>query len=145
MADLMTIRQAIKTTVESNLSGIKVYPHLPEIALVLPALLVEPNDSDFVIAMGRGTDQHSFSLLMLVSYNELETAQHNLDPYVSGSGDRSIRQVIWNNRTLGHEGWHAHISSMFDYGIRFKGEYQGRGHEQIGARLGLTVYTSGSS
>lgn len=145
MAELWSIRAAVKTTLEANITGIKVYPHLPEIATVLPAVLVEPEHSDFHMAMGRGTDSHDLTLLVLVSYNELETAQRNLDPYVSGSGASSIREVIWNNRDLGVEGWNATVGAMFDYGIRFKGNYQGRGHEQIGARLSLTVLTRGSS
>lgn len=145
MAELMAIREAIKTTIEANITGMKVYTTLPNVATVVPATLIEPNDSDFYQAMGRGTDKHEFTLLVLVSYNDLEVAQHNLDPYISGSGSSSIREVIWNNRDLGVEGYNASVGSMFDYGMRFSGSHMGRGHEQFGARLSLTVYTRGYS
>jgi predicted ATP-dependent serine protease len=145
MAELMAMREAIKTTIEANITGMKVYTTLPNVATVVPATLIEPNDSDFHQAMARGTDKHEFTLLVLVSYNDLEVAQHNLDPYISGSGGSSIREVIFNNRDLGVEGWNASVGSMFDYGMRFSGQHMGRGHEQFGARLSLTVYTRGYS
>lgn len=145
MADLLSIRNALRDTIQTNIPSLKVYPVIPENPNTLPCVVVQPTDSDFHMAMGRGTDQQDFILLVLVSYNDLTVAQTNLDPYVSGSGAKSIRECIFNYRNLGVEGWQATISQMFDYGLRFKGEYMGRGHEQLGARLRMTVYTSGAS
>lgn len=144
MADLMTIRAAIIDTLEAGIPGLKGYKTIPENALVLPAVVVQPLNSDFTVAFGRGTDESNFVLLVLVSYNHLEVAQTNLDPFVSGSGEKSIRQCIWNNRSLGI-GADAHIGRMYDYGMRFEGDYQGRSHEQLGARLSMTVYTKGDA
>lgn len=145
MAELMAVRTAIKTTLETYIPELHVYRHLTENAIVLPCVIVQPTSADFIVAMGRGTDELRFDLIVLVSYNELETAQHNLDPYVSSSGSKSIRQVIFEHRDLGVPGWNATVTNMTDYGARFKGEYQGRGHEQLSAILGMTVYTRGDS
>lgn len=144
MADIKTIRTAIMTTIETGIPGVKCYRNVPENALVLPAVIVQPFTSDFDMAFGRGTDQIDFVLLVLVAYNHLEVAQDNLDPYVSGSGSKSIRECIWNNKSLGLEGSvNAHVSRMYDYGKRYNGEGQGQAIEQFGARLDLVVYTKG--
>lgn len=145
MADIKTIRSAIMTTLETGISGLKCYRNIPENALVLPAVIVQPTDADFDVAFGRGTDQLDFVLLVLVAYNHLEVAQDNLDPYLSGSGSKSIRQCVWNNKSLGLDGdVNAHVSRMYDYGRRFNGEGQGQAIEQLGARLHLAVYTRGN-
>lgn len=143
MSYLKQIRTAIKTTIESGIPGLKCYDKIPENALVLPAVVVQPVNTDFTKAMGRGVDQTDFMLLVLVAYNNLEVAQDNLDPFVESTGPQSIRECIWNNRSLGIN-VDAHIHRMFDYGMRFEGDYMGRGHEQLGARLAMTVYHRGT-
>src|SRR5690606_20782828 len=121
------------------------YRYIPENALVLPAIIVEPEMASFVEAMGRGTDRWDFTLLVLVGYNHLESAQNNLDPFVSGHGNKSIREVIFQNKTLGLENVNATVERVYDYGMRFAPDTQGRATEALGARLGLTVYTRGYS
>lgn len=146
MATLKEIRQAIMTTLEANLSGVKCYKNIPENALVLPAVIVQPNMADFIVAMNRGTDTYEFTLLVLVGYNHLESAQDNLDPLVTGSGNKSVRQCIFLNKDLGIEGdVNATVTRMFDYGMRFSPDTQGRATEALGARLALTVHTRGTS
>jgi hypothetical protein len=141
MASLGQIRKAFKTTIEANIPGIKVYDRLPESAHVLPCICVYPIDIDFNGAFARGLDIHQFELIVLVSYNDLEVAQSNLDPFISGSGSKSIRACLWDNKTLGLENCNASISRMGDYGSRF----QGAGVEHLGAKLYMTVHTKGDS
>lgn len=146
MATLKQIRTGIKTTIETGISGVKCYDKVPQNALVLPALIVQPVRASFVEAMARGVDRYDFTLIMLVAYNHLETAQDNLDPYVTGYGEKSIRQCIWNTKDLGLDGSvNAHIDEMYDYGDRFAPDTQGRATEQLGARFNLIVYTRGTS
>lgn len=145
MASIDALRTALVTTLEGNISGFKCYRMVPENALVVPCALIELDSTNFMVSMGRGTDTHQITLLVLVSYNHSEIAQTNLDPYVAGSGTRSIREVIWNNRDLGVSGWNATVTQMYDYGMRYVSTLQGHGHEQIGARLAMTVHTRGYS
>jgi hypothetical protein len=146
MATFKQIREAISTTLEANIAGMKCYPLIPQNAFVLPATIVLPTDSDYAVAMGRGTDQYNFVLLVLVSYNHLESAQDNLDPFVAGSGEKSVRECIFLNRDLGYPNdINAHVGRMWDYGMRFSPDTQGRATEALGARLALTVYTRGTS
>jgi hypothetical protein len=145
MPTLKEIRLAVKDTIETGISGLKCYDKVPENALVLPAVIVEPDRASFTEAMARGTDRYDFTLIMLVGYNHLETAQDNLDPYVTGYGEKSLRQCIWNKKDLGLDGAvNAHISQMYDYGDRYAPPTQGRATEQLGARLSLVVFTRGT-
>lgn len=140
MSGLDAIRDAIKTTIETAVPELHVYDTVPEAANVLPCVIVIPFTADYVIAMGRGLDTWEFDLLILVSTSDLDIRQDDLDAYVSGSGARSVRQAIFNARTLGLTGTDAHISQMLEYGARFVvAEF-----DHLGARLRLIVHTSGT-
>lgn len=143
MTTLKQIRNAIKSTIEAGIPELKCYDKIPENARVLPAVIVEPDNADFDVAMGRGTDQYNFTLIVVVQYNHIEVAQDNLDPFITGTGSKSIRQCIWNNRKLGLDGVDAHVSRMYNYAMRFTPDSVGGAFEQLGARLGLIVYTRG--
>ena len=141
MSTLATIRDAVKTTIEAAVPELHVYDTVPDAANVLPCVIVIPFTSDFVIAMGRGLDTWEFDLLILVGTSDMDIRQDDLDAFVSGSGVRSVRQAIFNGRTLGLEGTDAHISQMLEYGARFVvAEF-----EHIGARLRMIVHTSGTA
>lgn len=141
MSGLEAIRDAIKTTIEAAVPELHGYDTVPEAANVLPCFIVIPFTADYVVAMGRGLDTFEFDLLILVSTSDMNIRQDDLDAYVSGSGARSIRQAIFNARTLGLAGTDAHISQMLEYGARFVvAEF-----DHLGARLRLIVHTSGTA
>lgn len=141
MSSLGAIRTAIKTTIEAQISGLKCYDNVADATNVLPAVVVMPFTSDFEKAMGRGTDQWSFDLLVLVSSGDLTIGQKSLDDYVSGAGTKSIREKIFQNKTLGLSDVDAHVSQMLEYGMRFTNAEV----PHIGARLRLEVFTSGTA
>ncbi len=138
---LARIRDAIKSTIETNITSLHCYDTVPDGANVLPAVVVIPFTSDFEVSMGRGTDTWEFDLLVLVSTSDMDIRQDSLDAYVSGSGSLSIRQAIFNNKTLGLSGTDAHVSEMLEYGLRF----EVASYPHIGARLRLKVHTSGTA
>jgi len=139
MASLQEIRDAVKTTLESNVASLSAYDTVPE-AVNLPAVVLVPDKASFVMAFDRGTDSYEFDLAVLVSFGDADIAQDSLDDYVTGSGSKSIRQAIFNNKTLGLSDVNAHISEMSDYGSSF--EMSSLQH--IGAKLRLVVYTKGN-
>lgn len=141
MASLEAIRDAIKTTIEANVTTLHCYDTVPDAANVLPAVVVIPYSTDFEVAMGRGTDSYEIDLLILVSTSDMDIQQDSLDAYVSGSGTSSIRQAIFNNKTLGLTSTNAHVSEMLEYGMRF----DAAGYPHIGARLRMKVHTSGTA
>ena len=140
MASFTTIRTAIKTTVGNNISGIRVYDTIDDMINV-PAAVLLPTSINFTEAMARGTDRYEFDLLVVVSRTDSRSGQNQLDGFINGSGSSSIRQVIFQNSDLGQSDTSAVVTTMSDYGAT----YAVNGVECIGARLGLTVYTKGSS
>ena len=140
MASFSTIRTAIKTTLADNISGLRVYDTIDDMINV-PACVVVPTSIDFNEAMARGTDKYDFDVLVVVSRADSRSGQNQLDSFINGSGSNSIRQVIFQNSTLGQSDTSAVVTTMSDYG----GTYAVNGVESIGARLGVTVYTKGSS
>lgn len=141
MASLDDVRGAIKTTIEANISTLHAYKYVPEAANVLPCVVIIPFTSDFAQAMGRGLDEWVFDLLVLVSASDDLVRQAELDSYVTGGGSSSIRQMIFNNRTLGLTSTDAYVSEMTEYGMRFPAAEI----DHIGARLKLIVHTIGTS
>lgn len=139
MASLEQIRTAVKTTIEAAISGFQVHERVPA-KPVPPCALVLPTTADFVVAMGRGTDTWTFDLIVLAPTADLVVGQAVLDPYVTGAGSRSIRQAIFNARTLGLPSTDAHIAGLGDYG----GLHEYAGGPHVGATLRLIVHTPGT-
>jgi hypothetical protein len=141
MASLLAIRDAIKATVEANVTGLKVYDTAPDIT-VLPAMLVLPAEANFDVAFARGWDTYQLDLFVMTSRMSPRTAQDALDAYVTGAGSRSVRAAIFANRALGlTDGTEAHVSGMSRYG----GNYRTASIEHIGAVLRLVVTTPGTA
>lgn len=140
MSTLTAIRDAIKTTLEANITGLWVYDTVPD-AVQLPCVIVKPTTGNFAQTFGRGTDSWSFDLEVLVQLDDIDLAQDRLDAYVNGSGSSSLRQVIFQNRTLGLSDTNAAVLSMSSYGTQ--NDVAGVPH--LGAALELTVLTSGTA
>lgn len=140
MGTLAALRDAIRTTIKTNIPGIEVYDTVPDVAVV-PAVVIYPADADFDFAMGRGTDREEFDLYVLCQRAVADEGQNTLDELTAGSGDRSIREVIFNNPTLGLESTDAHVSSRSGYG----GQFETALVPHIGALLRLVVVTSGTA
>lgn len=140
MATIAAIRTATKTTISAAVSSLIGYDQVADVVNT-PAFVVMPDSSDFNMAMGRGTDTHTFKIYVLVSPREASLAQTELDKYVTGGGADSIRAAIFTTPGLGLANTHAHISGMSGYG----GSYSVNEITYVGAVLTMTVHTSGVS
>ena len=142
MATIGQVRAGIKAAIENNIAGLTVYRTMPEVTHP-PAVVIGLADSDtadFTVAMGRGTDTWNYDLAVLAPYSDAELGQDALDLFIDGAGDRSIRQAIFNNRTLGLTRTDAHIAGVSNYGASF----ESADLQHIGAVLRLVVHTSGT-
>jgi len=143
MASLSEIRTALKATIETAVSGLTGYETVPE-AVNVPAFLVVPRATEYSKTFARGFDSYTFDVIVLVSRSDDRLAQLALDPYITGSGDASVRQAIWNNRSLGigtdADTVEATVTAMAEYGAT----YTFGNTEYAGARLSVTVLTSGT-
>lgn len=140
MPTLTEIRQAIDDTLQSRIDGLRCFGQVSDVTQ-LPAVVVMParDAVDFNGAMGRGLDTYRFELYVLVQRGEITTAQSALDQYVTGSGPRSIRQVIYENDDLGIGVDDASVESVREYG----GKFESARLTHVGAIVRLIVRTSG--
>lgn len=138
MATLGEIRAGVKTVLTASIDNLTVYSDVPDVAQ-LPAVVVMParETADFNGAMARGLDTYRFDLYILVARSEASAAQQALDQYISGSGPRSIRQVIYETDDLGLSDTVAHVEGAREYGGRF----QTARIDHVGATVQLTVRT----
>ena len=70
-----------------------------------------------------------------------DTAQDKLDAYITGSGSSSVRQVIYNNKSLGLADTDARVVNVSNYAA----DVNLNGIDGVGANLEIQVYTKGSS
>ena len=140
MATMAQIRDGLKTTI-SNISGLRVYDTVPDQAINFPVCLFIPTSIEFDLAMQRGTDRYEFELTVAVQRADSRTAQDKLDAFVTGSGSSSIRQIIYNNKTLGLADTDARVTGMNNYGA----DVSLNGIDGVGANLTIEVFTKGSA
>lgn len=140
MSTLAQQRTALKTTITTAIPALFGYNNIPEVAN-LPAVVVVPREADFVVAMGRGADTYEFDVIVLVSRRDDSLAQTDLDAYVTGTGSSSVRQAIFNARSLGLSDADAHVYRMESYGAQWDiGDI-----DHVGAALKVRVHTTGTA
>ena len=140
MATLAEIRDGLKTTV-GNISGLRCYDTVPDNAINFPVAIFIPTDIEFDLAMQRGTDLYTFDLLVAVQRADSRTAQDKLHGYITGQGANSVRQTIFNNRTLGLSDTDARAVSVSNVSA----DVSVNGIDAIGANIEVQVYTKGTS
>lgn len=136
MASVSDVRTGIKTTLEAAISGLTVHSKMSGVANV-PAVVVQPVEADFEVAMGRGLDAWTYDLIVLTSRADDANSQEKLDEYVDGGGSKSVRSAIFSNNTLGLANTNAHISGMSGY----NGQHVVGPITYAGATLRLVVRT----
>ena len=139
MPSLSQIRTALVSTITTAVPALKGSDKVPE-SIIVPAILVAPRAADFQRAFGRGLDGYTFDVIVLVSGRDDTLAQGDLDVYVNGFGSSSIRQAVFNARTLGID-VDASVTGMADYGAN----WTFGATDYVGARLTVEVLTSGTS
>jgi hypothetical protein len=134
-SSLAEIRTALKATVSQF--GLQVYDTVPDVTNS-PACVVQPapkNTAVFTGAMRMGGDEYRFDLLILVAATDLRNAQHILDEYITGQGDKSIRQLLFLNCSLGLDDVDAMAESVQGY----NGSPVVAGTKMIGAIMRVCV------
>jgi len=140
MATLAEIRDGLKTTV-GNISGLRCYDTVPDNAINFPVAIFIPTEIQFDLAMQRGTDLYTFDVLIAVQRADSRTAQDKLHGYITGQGANSVRQTIFNNRTLGLPDTDARAVSVSNVSA----DVSVNGIDAIGANIEVQVYTKGTS
>lgn len=141
MSSVYVIRKALQSTIQTYMGAAQmVYDTVPGMS-ELPAIVIEPAKADFLGAMGRGTDEWYFNVMVFASRAEEQNGQNSLDEFLSGAGPKSIRQAIFQAPTLGLSDSTAVVTGMRGYG----GTTKEAGMSVFGAILTVCVYTDGTA
>lgn len=101
MASITTMRQAIATNL-SSISGLRTAALIPEDPKP-PIAVVTFDNVNYDTSMGRGLDEYTFRVIVVVGRVNTRGAEQNLDAFMSGSGASSVKAAIERDRSLGGE------------------------------------------
>jgi hypothetical protein len=131
-SSLTEIREALKATLAQ--AGLNVYETVADVNNS-PAAVIMPDAASFIGAMHMGTDEYYFDIPVLVSAHNIRDAQNQLDKYVTGQGDKSLRQLLFQNQSLGLDDVSCIAKGFKGYGGSFKTAMT----NQVGAVLRVCV------
>lgn len=92
------VREGLKKNLQ-EIDGLRVYDIIPDV-VVPPSAIVGQLDFTFDLNNSRGLDQANVDIFVIVQRFSERSGIQNLDKYLSGSGDYSIKQAIESDRTL---------------------------------------------
>lgn len=101
MASITTMRQAIATNL-SSIAGLRTAALIPEDPKP-PIAVVTFDNVNYDFSMGRGLDEYTFRVIVVVGRVNTRGAEQNLDAFMSGSGASSVKAAIERDRSLGDE------------------------------------------
>lgn len=138
MGSVAAVRQGLKERLEV-IPGLNSYATVPG-TIVTPCAWVVPGSPaiEFDETMGRGSDQFNFAIVLAVSRTD-KLAQEQLDPYLEGSGEFSVKAAIEGGGTLGGIADWVRVSSVSSYG-----EIEVNGIPYLGARFNVEVNVDGA-
>ena len=126
------VRNGLKANLEV-IQGMRVYELIPAVP-VAPAAIVGQLDFTFDLNNARGLDQANLDVVVLVQRFTERTAQNDLDKYLAGSGDFSIKAAIESDLTLGGACSTLRVTSAE------AGNYSSGDIEFLSYRYRITVY-----
>lgn len=117
-SSLSEIRGALKRTIAQ--SGLHVYETVPDVTNS-PAAVIMPDVADYQGAMRMGGDEYTFDVAIVVAAHNIRDAQDQLDKFVTGQGEKSIREFLFRNSSLGLDDVDCSVKGFRGYGGNFKG------------------------
>lgn len=116
MASLTDIRNGLKDRL-ATIPGLNTYATAPGSVEAPAGIVVLPTDFlAFDSTMGRGADDFTLVVLLLVSKADDNLGQINMDPYLAGEGASSVKAVIEADPTLDGVAHFARVASARNYG-----------------------------
>lgn len=126
----------------NTLPDVQVYQKLTEAINMGPAgcIVVGPMAADYHLAQGRGLSGWTLPLYAVVPLADYGQATDALDALVAQSGDLSVPDLLWNNRSLGLPETDCHAARLSNYGGTLA---DAQGVDHLAAQLELEIYTRG--
>lgn len=145
MATLTEIREALKTTIKASISELNVYGQVVDVqqapaVVILPAQTPTGFSCNFNGAFGRGMDEWTLDLIIMVSRTDAKLAQQKLDQYITGKGPKSLRQLLFMNPSIGlDDGTDVQAEGIREYDALMP--MNAAGIQYVGAALRVTART----
>lgn len=95
----------------ATITGLRTSATLPD-QPTPPMAVVYPDRVTYDTALGRGSDEYTFSVLVIVGRIAERTAQTSLDAYCNPSGATSIKAAIEGDPTLGGNAFDCRVTEM---------------------------------
>jgi len=111
MASVSELRDALAQAM-SSVTGLRTSAHVPD-SPKPPIAVVMPDRIEYDVNARRGADRFLFTVTVLASRADDRAAQQNLDQYLVG--ERSIKDAIEKDRTLGGKANTCRVTSMQNY------------------------------
>lgn len=110
MATMTNLRTGLATRL-ATISGLRTSATLPD-QPTPPQAVVYPDRVTYDTAFGRGSDEYTFTVLVIVGRIAERTAQTSLDTYCNPSGATSIKAAIEGDPTLGGNALDCRVTEM---------------------------------
>lgn len=110
MPTMSELRTGIATRL-STITGLRSSATLPD-QPTPPQAVVYPERVQYDTAFGRGSDDYTFAVLVIVGRIAERTAQTSLDGYCNPSGASSIKAAIEAEPTLGGKALDCRVTEM---------------------------------
>lgn len=98
ITNVSAVRDQLKVNLQT-IANLRVYDTIPDV-IVPPCAVVGQLDFTFDVDNARGLDQASVDIFVIVQRLSERSGQDKLDLYLAGSGSRSIKTAIEDDRTL---------------------------------------------
>ena len=99
----------------ATISGLRASSYIPD-SPQPPVAVVMPSRIAYDEAFGRGSDEYTFTITLIVGRVNDRTSQTNLDRYCESSGSASVKAAIEGDRTLGGKALDCRVTEMTSQG-----------------------------
>lgn len=110
MATMSELRTGLATRL-ATISGLRTSATLPDQPQP-PQAVIYPDRVTYDSALGRGLDEYTFIVLVIVGRIAERSAQTSLDRYCESSGATSIKAAIEGEATLGGKAFDCRVTEM---------------------------------
>jgi hypothetical protein len=110
MATMSELRAALAVRL-ATITGLRTSATLPD-QPAPPQAVVYPDRVLYDTALGRGSDEYTFIVLVIVGRIAERSAQTSLDAYCNPSGATSIKAAIEGDSTLGGKAFDCRVTEM---------------------------------
>ena len=120
----MSLVSNIKAGLATNLAtitGMRTSAQVPEQPQP-PVAIITLNTINYDTTFGRGMDEYSFTVTVVVSRADGRNAQNLLDQYVAKTGTLSVKSAIELDRSLGGYANDCRVTGLSTYGNLTIGE-----------------------